>query len=53
MTPKYSVKFECTVNIDAKNAEEAIRQAWLTKNLELATYKYLDVKRLSSEKVEK
>lgn len=49
--PKYSVIFRCTVTIDAQNADEAIKQAWLNENLKNATYKYLDVKRLPSEKI--
>lgn len=46
--PKYEVKFECTVKIDALNADEAIKESWLLKNLNNATYKYLDVKRLTA-----
>jgi len=51
--PKYRVIFECGVNIEAINASEAIRKAWLVENLQYATYKYKDVKLLPVEKKEK
>jgi len=43
--PKYKIRFEATMVIEAKNAAEAIKESWLTKNLVNATYKYLDCKR--------
>ena len=48
--PKYRVIFECGVNLDAKNADEAIKKAWLIENLRLATYKYKDVKLIPEKK---
>jgi hypothetical protein len=47
---KYKVTFEAYVRLEAENASKAIELAWLQKNLDLATYRYKDVKR---EKVEK
>jgi len=43
---KYRVTFECGVNIEAINASEAIKKAWLVESLKNATYKYKDVKLL-------
>ena len=47
--PKYRVIFECGVNLDAQNADEAIKKAWLNENLKFATYKYKDVKKLPNK----
>lgn len=44
---KYEVKFQCKVYIEAENAEQAIKDAWLTSNLNNARYKYLDVKKIT------
>jgi hypothetical protein len=49
---KYRVFFDCGINIEAENASEAIKKAWLTENLQYATFKYKDVKKLDDVKPE-
>jgi hypothetical protein len=44
---KYEVYFKCTVMIEAINADEAIKKAWLIESLtDNAIYKYLSVKKI-------
>ena len=43
---KYKVYFDCVVTIEAKNATEAIKQAWLIENIDKnGTFDYKDVKK--------
>ena len=49
--PRYKVTFECVVTIEAKNADEAIRLAWLSENQNYnGVYKLLDWKKVPSAK---
>jgi len=44
MLRKYKVTFEAYVEIEAKSGDEAIRLAWLQKNIDTASYKYKSIK---------
>ena len=40
----YEIIFKCVVTLEARDKEEAVRLAWIRKNLDLkGTYKFLDV----------
>ena len=40
----YEITFRCVVTLEARDKEEAVRLAWLRKNLdENGTYKFLSV----------
>ena len=43
---RYKVYFDCVVTVEANNATEAIKQAWLIENIDKnGTFELKDVKR--------
>ncbi len=44
---KYEIRFKCTVTLEAKNEEEAIKKAWLRDSLDInGRYKYIGIKEI-------
>ena len=44
---KYRVTFECYVVVNARNATKAIQEAWLQKNIDEGSYKYMTIRKVA------